>query len=337
MPRRARTRVALSAELLEARVNPVSFSTTDDYWMGGNVMSVAVGDLNGDGHNDIAAGNGENGVEILLNDGAGEFVRGEILPIGAPFHVELADLNSDGKLDIYVANEYGQSLYTALGKGDGRFDVAVRHQLSMDAHGASAADFNGDGKLDMVVTDTAGAAVYLNNGSPSVYGTPILYHADPSGGSYGVAAGDFNGDGKADFAVTEYYGQRIDVYLNRGNGTFAARSTTPTSFQMAGSRSPHVTSTTTASSTSWADTPTLHTSGSISGTAMERSRTRSQFFTHPQWAVYDSPTSTSGNLDIAASWRRRWRRGVLLGDGAVTSPSPSRSSIAGRGDVEAGV
>ena len=47
-------------------------------------MSVAVGDLNGDGYSDIAAGDAGNGVDIFLNDGTGAFVRGEILPLAAP-------------------------------------------------------------------------------------------------------------------------------------------------------------------------------------------------------------------------------------------------------------
>ena len=221
MPRRARFRVALSAELLEDRVNPVSFST-HDYWIGGNVMSVAIGDLNGDGHNDIAAGDGGNGVEILLNDGTGQFVHGETLPIGAPFHVKLADLNSDGKLDLYVANEWGQHLYTALGKGDGRFQVAVGRQFTTDTRGVAAADFNGDGKLDVVVADTDGAAVFMNDGSANLFGAPTFYHPDPSADAFAVAAGDFNGDGKADLALVEYNGQRLDVFLNNGDGTFAS-------------------------------------------------------------------------------------------------------------------
>ena len=73
MPRRARPRVALSAELLEDRVNPVSFSTPDGYSVGSNVMSVAVGDLNGDRYDDIAACTVSNGVEILINDRTGKF------------------------------------------------------------------------------------------------------------------------------------------------------------------------------------------------------------------------------------------------------------------------
>ena len=42
----------------------------------------------------------------------------------------------------------------------------------------------------------------------------------------GVATGDFNGDGHPDFALIEYGAQRLDIYLNNGDGTFG----TPTSY-----------------------------------------------------------------------------------------------------------
>ena len=226
LPRRTRRRPLLAVERLEVRVNPVSFSTGDGYWLGSNVMSVAIGDLNGDGRADIAAASATNGVEILLNDGTGEYVHGEILPIGAAFHVQLADLNADGKLDLYVANEWGHQLYTALGKGDGTFQVAQGHDLVNDTHGAALADFNGDGKLDVVVADSAGAAVLLNDGSPGVFGAPTFYHPATSPLSMGVVTGDFNGDGHPDFALIEYTAQRLDVFLNSGDGTFGA----PTSY-----------------------------------------------------------------------------------------------------------
>src|SRR4029079_11971897 len=221
-PRRA----ALKAERLEDRVNPVSFSSLDDYWIGGEVVSGAFGALNGDGHPDIAAGDAENGVEILLGDGTGEFVHGETLPIPAPFHVELADFNRDGRLDLFATTEWGQRFFTALGNGDGTFQVAQERILTTDTHGAAAADFNGDGMLDVVVADSAGAAILLYNGSAAIFGGPRFYHPSASPLSMAVVAGDFNGDGKADFALSEYGAQRLDVYLGNGDGTFAA----PTSY-----------------------------------------------------------------------------------------------------------
>ena len=226
--RRAARRSTLSAERLEDRVNPVSFSSTTDYWMGGNVMSVAVGDLNGDGHPDIAAGDAENGVEILLNDGTGSFVRGEVLPIAAPFNVRLADLNADGKLDIYVSNAWGSQLCAALGNGDGTFQVVQIKTFSSYTQGADAADFNGDGKLDVVVADQRGAAILMYDGSPGLFSAPVYYHPANSQESMGVATGDFNGDGHPDFALIDYGAQHLDIFLNNGDGTFGAPQLMPT-------------------------------------------------------------------------------------------------------------
>lgn len=226
MSRLVRPRGALVLESLEDRANPVSFSSTDSYGMGSDVRSVAVGDLNGDGHADIAAGDSENGVEVLLNDGTGGFVRGEILPIGAPFNVKLADLNGDGKLDIYVSNAWGSQLCAALGNGDGTFQVVQIKTFSTYTQGADAADFNGDGKLDVVVADERGAAVLMYDGSPGLFSAPVFYHPDTSPESMGVATGDFNGDGHPDFALIEYGAQRVDIYLNKGDGTFG----TPTPY-----------------------------------------------------------------------------------------------------------
>ena len=136
MSRLVRPRGALVVEPLEDRANPVSFANGDSYGMGGNVMSVAVGDLNGDGYSDIAAGDAGNGVEILLNDGTGAFVRGEILPIAAPSNLKLADLNADGKLDLFVANTWGHRLCAALGNGDGTFQVVQTKTFSTSTQGS---------------------------------------------------------------------------------------------------------------------------------------------------------------------------------------------------------
>ena len=117
-------RAALDVERLEDRVNPVSFETTG-FGTGSNVLSVALGDFNGDGHPDIVAGTGGNEVEVHINDGAGAYTPGANVPIGAPFDVHVADINGDGKLDIFVANSFGQRLVVSLGNGDGTFEMPI--------------------------------------------------------------------------------------------------------------------------------------------------------------------------------------------------------------------
>src|SRR5438105_13931523 len=107
MPRRF-PRVRLCPEPLEDRANPVSFASADGYWAESNVMSVAIGDLNGDGHLDIAAGTAVHGVEMRINEGTGEFNEIANAPIVAPFQVRRADLDAEGKLDSLDGESYGR-------------------------------------------------------------------------------------------------------------------------------------------------------------------------------------------------------------------------------------
>ena len=247
-------------------------------------------------------------------------------------------MNADGNLDIYAVNEFGQTLYTALGKGDGRFDVATWHPLTTEAHDAAAADFNGDGLLDVVVADLAGAAVFINDGSPSLYGAPTLYHPDPSGGSFAVAAGDFNADGKADFALNNFVAKRLDVYLNTGNGTFASPISYPSIVPLGGR---------TLEANDFNNDGILDLLGGYNDTSyfglyfgkgdgtfqnpigVNSSLTRNGPFTVADFDL-------DGNLDIAVMRAFEGDEVVLLGDGAGGFSLPSKVIDSYSGDVAAG-
>ena len=75
---------------------------------GGGVVSIAIGDLNGDGKPDLASTADRCNIAVLLNTGNGTF--GPALPIFGglwPASVALGDLNGDGKLDLAITNSDG--------------------------------------------------------------------------------------------------------------------------------------------------------------------------------------------------------------------------------------
>jgi hypothetical protein len=85
---------------------------------GSTPVSVAGGDIDGDGRADaVVANRGTNNVAILLGNGAGSFFESNIVTksVGsAPVGVAVADLNGDGGLDIVAVNENSSDLSVLL-------------------------------------------------------------------------------------------------------------------------------------------------------------------------------------------------------------------------------
>ena len=90
-------------------------------------VSVAAGDVNGDGKPDLVTANvyGDN-VSVLLGNGDGrlrELAR-TTPPAAARRPSSLGDFNGDGKLDVATANGADSSVSVLRGRGDGTFSTA---------------------------------------------------------------------------------------------------------------------------------------------------------------------------------------------------------------------
>ena len=321
---RPRSATALRAEQLEARVNPVSFGAGYGSAVGGNAMSIAVGDVNGDGRLDMLAGAGENGVHVRINDGAGGFSVAANVPIGMPRSLELADMDGDGKLDILVGASSGLNVVIARGNGDGTFRTPIVKNVGVSAQDIAAADFNGDGKLDAVVASPGGAVVLLNDGSANILGAPTYHSPPPVPDSSSVTVGDFNGDGKPDFATAAYLGNRFDVYLNNGSGAFGTPTQNPNPFPNHSSHSGAIT-TGDFNNDGKLDLVVGYVFTGDGGIALGNGDGTFQtatVVTGAEGAIAPADFDADGNLDLAVTHFGSNRVAILLGDGTGAFAAP---------------
>src|SRR5207244_10177089 len=101
----------------------VSFMPATHYVTGDFPVSVAIGDLNGDGKPDLVATSlFNNTVSVLIGNGLGAFGSKTDFATGIhPYSVAIADVNGDGKRDLAVANSYSRTVSILLGNGSGGF------------------------------------------------------------------------------------------------------------------------------------------------------------------------------------------------------------------------
>ena len=121
--------------------------------VGGSPDAIAVSDLNGDSHPDLAvAGNGSGDISSLLGDQDGHFVlEARNVTVGpTPRSVHAGDLNRDGIQDLVTGNFTSSTVSVLEGIGDGTFQPAVEFWSGDATTSAAIGHFDGDGRLDVV-------------------------------------------------------------------------------------------------------------------------------------------------------------------------------------------
>ncbi len=229
----------------------------------GNYMGVAVGDIDNDGKPDIVI-TGYGVVKLFRNLGGCKFqdiTKGSGLeaPSSSSWATSaaFADVDRDGKLDLYIARyvvfndhtlqfcDYGLkascgpifydpqigSMYRNIGSG--KFKDVTREWGLEGARGKTLgvafADVNGDGWPDMYLgNDEMPGDLFINLGTHTEKGRKFRSTGVESGvgmsgsgqmqGAMGVDFGDYDHDGRPDLFVTTFEFEQKSLYRN-GEGT----------------------------------------------------------------------------------------------------------------------
>ncbi len=199
---------------------PVSFAAPVNFSVGDDPSSVAVGDFNRDGKQDLATANGtSNNVSILLGNGSGSFDSATNFDVGGSSTSSLAvgDFNGDGKQDLAVAT--GVDFVILPGNGAGSFGTPARFTAGITPVAIAVGDFNGDSKQDVAAANafTDSVSILLGNGAGG-FGSATSFGV----GDYpiSIVVADFNNDGSEDLATGNSANFTVSILLGNGTGNF---------------------------------------------------------------------------------------------------------------------
>jgi hypothetical protein len=225
-----------------------------------HARDVTFGDVDGDGDLDLVAGRFLGSNQLYLNNGTSDPWNG-VTPIdittdtSAGFRVDLVDVDLDGDLDLFTANQTLPSvLYLNDGDGDPWDTLATGITLNaLDSYAHAIGDTDGDGDPDLVVisptpvhlqlnqggqyrletTDVAQGGQLLDGMAEPIFQIDLTHNGRAGDSDIELASLEllFESAPGVPLGVTEFNSlfDGLRLYLDDGDGLFDEQTDTPTS------------------------------------------------------------------------------------------------------------
>ena len=111
----------------------------------------------------------DEGIDIYYNKGDGRFEATRVVrfpPVYGSNHIDLADFNGDGLMDVVVCNATSNSIRLLLNNGDTTFTAQTASSIDRIPYDLDIGDLDRDGDIDLVATTYGGGEllVWMNQG-----------------------------------------------------------------------------------------------------------------------------------------------------------------------------
>jgi len=198
--------------------------------------SLAAGDINNDGYNDLVFGSG-SGVNIIRAENNGTSYVVDTATSGIfTQRTNFVDINNDGHLDVFVCHDVAPNIYYINDSNNnltfyqGADSNGVPEGLGVYPSGGNYGtiwiDYDNDRDIDMFNAKCGGSTsrrtnqLFRNNGNSSFTEVSVASGlADPIQ-TWSAAWGDFDNDGDLDCFVGGYNGTSHKMMRNNNDGTF---------------------------------------------------------------------------------------------------------------------